>query len=196
MARAGLSTERLVQLAIDQVDEHGYEALTLSKLADAAGVRQPSLYKHVSNVAHLQQLLAVAAGKRLSDALTNTPIHTERPIEALLQAYRTFAAQHPGLHAAITRAPQPDDTDLHAALSVTYEVLCGMLATYGVSDERSMPAATAVHAALYGFAELERLQGQDNSHDAAHAFFVELLDAGLRNMDAGAGRRQPTTVTS
>ena len=48
MPRAGLSAERVVERAAQIVDEHGLEALSLSRLAADLGVAPPSLYKHVS----------------------------------------------------------------------------------------------------------------------------------------------------
>jgi AcrR family transcriptional regulator len=55
--RAGLTTEAVVTLALEVVDESGPEALTLAKVAERAGVAAPSLYKHVKGLADLRRLI-------------------------------------------------------------------------------------------------------------------------------------------
>ncbi len=58
MARAGLSPDRVVDLAVDVVDRDGPDALSLARVAEAAGVATPSLYKHVHSVADVRARVA------------------------------------------------------------------------------------------------------------------------------------------
>jgi AcrR family transcriptional regulator len=47
--RKPLSRERILEAALDLVDEHGIEALSMRKLGQALGYEAMSLYNHVSN---------------------------------------------------------------------------------------------------------------------------------------------------
>jgi AcrR family transcriptional regulator len=48
-ARAALSRQLVLQAALDHVDQHGLEALSMHKLGAALGVKAMSLYKHVAD---------------------------------------------------------------------------------------------------------------------------------------------------
>ena len=47
--RAPLSRQQVLRAALDYVDEHGLEALSMHKLGAALGVKAMSLYKHVAD---------------------------------------------------------------------------------------------------------------------------------------------------
>ncbi|MGO2740360.1 MAG: TetR/AcrR family transcriptional regulator, partial [Cellulosimicrobium funkei] len=58
MARAGLSHDAVVRIALDLVDAGGptgFADLTLAKVAAQAGGATPSLYKHVGSLAALRR---------------------------------------------------------------------------------------------------------------------------------------------
>jgi AcrR family transcriptional regulator len=57
---AALSRERLVQAALDLIQHHGLEALTMRALGDRLEVKAASLYWHVRNRAELLELVAAA----------------------------------------------------------------------------------------------------------------------------------------
>jgi len=52
-----LSTDRIVEVAIEQMREHGYDAVTMRSIARALGTGPASLYAHVANRADLDQLV-------------------------------------------------------------------------------------------------------------------------------------------
>ena len=55
--RQGLSAERIVDVAIEQMREHGYDAVTMRSIAKALDTGPASLYAHVANRADLDQLV-------------------------------------------------------------------------------------------------------------------------------------------
>lgn len=67
MPRAALSSEAVVDVALRLVDEETPAALTLSAVADRAGVATPSLYKHVRNLAELRDLLSARIMNEMAD---------------------------------------------------------------------------------------------------------------------------------
>lgn len=55
--RRALSAERIVDVAIEQMREHGYDAVTMRSIAKALDTGPASLYAHVANRADLDQLV-------------------------------------------------------------------------------------------------------------------------------------------
>jgi AcrR family transcriptional regulator len=57
VAEDRLSVDRIVEVAIEQMREHGYDAVTMRSIAKALGTGPASLYAHVANRAELDQLV-------------------------------------------------------------------------------------------------------------------------------------------
>ena len=74
MPRAGLSRALLTARAAQLADENGWDQLTLASVADAFGVRQPSLYKHVGSLADLRREVTVRGARELSDDLMSSAV--------------------------------------------------------------------------------------------------------------------------
>lgn len=53
MPRQGLNRHKVLEAALDIVDEHGLEELTMRRLGQRLGVEAPSLYKHVAGKADI-----------------------------------------------------------------------------------------------------------------------------------------------
>src|SRR3954452_6186964 len=52
-----LSADRIVEVAVGQMREHGYDAVTMRSIARELGTGPASLYAHVANRADLDQLV-------------------------------------------------------------------------------------------------------------------------------------------
>ena len=93
-ARAVLATE-------------GLDALTMRRLAAALGIQAPSLYKHLSGKAVLEDALIsiglVEVGTALHEAVAGAP--PGRAVAPLLRAYRGAALAEPNLYLLATGRP-------------------------------------------------------------------------------------------
>lgn len=92
----------MVTAAAGLADEIGYHALTMGLLAQRLGVRTPSLYKHVEDLADLQHRIATWAmtelGEAVHDALqVRSGLDT---LSALVTATRAYVTAHPGRYTA------------------------------------------------------------------------------------------------
>ena len=67
MARAGLTAERLTRAAAELADEVGFDQVTVSALARRFGVKDASLYSHITNAQDLQVRVALLALEELAD---------------------------------------------------------------------------------------------------------------------------------
>ena len=161
MPRVGLSPERLVDAAAQLVDEQGREGLTLSALAKRFGVAQPSVYKHVTGLDGLNQLLAVRAVRELGEAMrrASTGKAGADAVSAIATAYRAYALAHPGRYEYVLRAPGPDDEDLAAAGAEVLSIFDAVFAGFGITGADGVDAARFLRSAVHGFVSLELCGG-------------------------------------
>ncbi|MFL6062630.1 MAG: TetR/AcrR family transcriptional regulator [Marmoricola sp.] len=124
-----LSADRIVEVAVDQMREHGYDAVTMRSIARALGTGPASLYAHVANRAQLDQLVVgwVCAQWQVPDP---DPEHWDSLLRAslvdLLELYRA----NPGV-ARCTMGMIP----LQPGLLVVTERLMALLKSGGVPDQ-------------------------------------------------------------
>lgn len=98
LTAASARLEEILDHAVAIVDAEGLEALTMRRLANAVGIRAPSLYKHVRDKpeleARLQERGLLDMGRQLRRAGDDAP--------GIVTAYRHFALAHPGIYALAT----------------------------------------------------------------------------------------------
>lgn len=186
MPRAGLTQDAVIALALDAVDEVGSDALTLAEVAARAGVRVPSLYKHIASIEVLRDAVATAATRELAHELRSAAVGVSRTeaLARLCGAYRAYALRHPGRYSATQRAPRPGERrdDAHAgAAAEVQDVVSATLHGYDIADDQVIDATRALRAALHGFCILENNGGFaipvsiDESFDRMVAGFDRML---------------------
>lgn len=161
MARAGLTPELVAARGAELADEVGLERLTLAMVAQAFGVAQPSLYKHVSGLDGLLQRISALATAELAERLGEAAAGRARgdAVRALADAYRAYAAEHPGRYAASQRVPDPGDPAHVSAGERAVATIVAVLRGYGLDGEEAIDATRALRSALHGFVSLERAGG-------------------------------------
>jgi AcrR family transcriptional regulator len=124
-----LSTDRIVEVAIDQMREHGYDAVTMRSIARELGTGPASLYAHVANRAELDQLVVgkVSSQWRIPDP---DPERWEEQLRACLVDLLELYRANPGV-ARCTMGMIPLDA---GALMVS-ERWIALLKAGGVSDQ-------------------------------------------------------------
>lgn len=181
--RAGLDRAAVIQAAADLADSEGWDHLTLATLAARLGIRTPSLYNHVAGLEGLRRDLAMLGYRQASDRLARATIGKARDdaVLALAHAYRAFAREHPGLYAAISRAPDPTDQEAQAAASQVVEIVVAVLAAYGLRGDDAIHVTRALRSALHGFVTLEAAGGFGLPLDLDESFrrLVQLFLQGL-----------------
>jgi len=99
-------------------------------IADALGIKAPSLYKHVPDKTSLEALVVSAGFAELATALAAAAAGNgdgESTIAAIARAYRAYAVAHPHLYRLMNYQPLRRD----------------LLAT-GLEDRAALPLAEAV----------------------------------------------------
>jgi AcrR family transcriptional regulator len=94
------------------LEDEGPAALTMRRLADALGIRAPSLYKHFANKAALESALIEDALFDVGE-VTHRAVHrtgTTGPVLGLLTTYRGYGVAHPNLYRLVTGGRLPRET--------------------------------------------------------------------------------------
>jgi len=129
--RQGLSAERIVDVAIEQMREHGYDAVTMRSIAKALDTGPASLYAHVANRADLDQLVV---GK-VTELLHVPDPDPDRWDEQLLQTLRDMLEVYRS-HRGVARATL-GMIPVEPEVWVVSERILALLRAGGVPDQHA-----------------------------------------------------------
>ena len=91
------------------LEDEGRDALTMRRLAEAVGIRAPSLYKHFPDKAAVEVALIEVGFEEAAEALERALAERGESLAAVAAAYRGFARTHPDLYRLMTEGPLPRD---------------------------------------------------------------------------------------
>lgn len=182
-ARRPLDSRKVISTAADMADEEGLDKLTLTRVADVLGVRQPALYRHIGGYDDLIRSLSLRGREILAERLADAAVGLsgDDSVAAVGHAWRKMVSDHPGIYAATDRYPCAGDAELEAAVERVLAVLGQTLRSYKLTDEERVHAARTLRSAFHGFSHLESGDGHPLPHDPEDTFdhLVELLCAGI-----------------
>lgn len=179
---ARTSVEGIVTAGRRIIDADGLGGLTMQRVADAVGVRAPSLYKRVRDRADLVRLIVEDVGRELTESLDAAAVTGDprRDLRALADAIRAFAHAQPEAYGLIfARLPEACQPDPDRIARMSGAVLRTAAALAG--QDRELEAARTVVAWAHGFISLE-LTGAfhlGGDVDRAFAFGIDRLGAAL-----------------
>jgi AcrR family transcriptional regulator len=181
MPRMGVTHKRVVAEAAQVADEAGLGGLTLAAVAKRLGISLPGLYKHIDSLGSLKRDVAIVGVKELTAAMSAAAVGRSGrdALHGIAEAYRAYAAAHPGRSAAAVRAPDPGDNEHMAAAEAAAAVLFAVLDGYQLGPDDIIDAIRILRADLHGFTTLEAAGGfgLPQSVDATFARLVDSLDA-------------------
>ena len=153
-AHSQTSTAAIVAAGRQLLEAHGVDALTMREVADAVGVRAPSLYKRVRGRADLFRLILEDVADELTTVLDaaaggGDPV---ADLRAMTTAYRRFAHANPVAY-TLMYAPQapPGATARSVRSSATFLRVVAELAC----PEHALPAGRTIVAWANGFITME-----------------------------------------
>jgi AcrR family transcriptional regulator len=153
-APARTSTAAVVAAGRAIVETDGVEALTMQRVADAVGIRAPSLYKRVGSRSGLVRMVADQVALDLAETLDGAvgSGDPEADLRAVAAAFRSFARRNPASYPLVfepgTGGISPEARDRASAT-----VLEVARAIAGKQD--ALPAARTVVAWAQGFISME-----------------------------------------
>lgn len=152
--RASLTDITAAARAIAERD--GLDAVTMSTVATAVGIRPPSLYKRVEDRRELLQLAIGSAATDLARQLAAAATSTTNPetaLSAIAAEFRSFAARNPALTAALFTAQANEAAEVGPLGDALSSV---MAVTSQLAPEAPLEAARLFTAWAYGFAVMEQ----------------------------------------
>jgi len=144
-----LSRERIVAVALEQIDRHGLAALSIREVARQLDVYPTAIYWHVPN---RDALLAAVVEQTMSDV---TPVRSDASwqdwIRELFTRYREAVSKHPNV-AQLVGAQLVSNANLSPML---IERILSVLLTAGFQEDRLVDMYNVVIAGMVGFVTLE-----------------------------------------
>src|SRR5689334_20106048 len=157
-AHAQTSTADVVAAGRRLLEERGTEALTMRDVADAVGVRAPSLYKRVRSRSDLVRLVLEDVTDELA-AVADEAARSGDPaadLRSIMTAYRGFAHANPVAYALMS-APGVADGATERSVRSSVALLRAVENLTGPQD--ALPAARTMVAWANGFIAMELAGG-------------------------------------
>jgi AcrR family transcriptional regulator len=153
-AHSQTSTTAIVAAGRHLLEEHGTDALTMRDVADAVGVRTPSLYKRVRNRSDLFRLILEDVADELT-AIADAAASSGDPtadLRAIVVAYRRFAHANPVTY---TLMYGPQTVSGATARSERSSATLLRVVTELAGPQDALPAARMIVAWANGFITME-----------------------------------------
>ena len=187
MPRAGLSSQDVVAAAAEVADEVGYQQLSMGLVAQRLGIRTPSLYKHVEDLADLRRRVATQAVTELGDTVRDAlqGRSGRDALTALLTAIGAYVTAHPGRYAAtVGQQLIGQDDPLVTATNRLMGSIAAVLRGYGIGDDEMDHAIRTLRCTVHGYGALQAAEGFKSSADPDETFdwMIRFLDRGLRTV--------------
>jgi AcrR family transcriptional regulator len=182
-SRIGLDRRAVITAAVDIVDRDGAAGLTMTRLADALGIRLPSLYAHVRGQLDLRRELWIWTVADLGEHLGRSVMGRsgDEALAAFAAALRDYAREHPGRYQLTLDPPVPFDDEAAEVRHRANAPFRAVIRSFGLDDDTAVHAGRALRAAIHGFVALE---SQDaigtGGTDESFRHLVALLARGLR----------------
>lgn len=155
--RAKTSPAELAAIALTLVEASGPDALTMGAVAQSAGVKAPSLYKHFADRAAILKVVEIEILHEL-EAYLRREMQGDTPrvrLLAMATAYRRFGLTAPNRYKAIYSGNAFNDPDIRAACLFSAQPLFEELKAAGIAEARILPLSRTLVAFLHGFILME-----------------------------------------
>ncbi|AQZ69601.1 unnamed protein product [[Actinomadura] parvosata subsp. kistnae] len=178
MARAGLTTELLVQAGAELADEVGFEQVTVSAVARKFGVKVASLYSHLKSSHDLKTRIALLALEEMADRAAEALAGRagKDALVAFANVYRDYAHQHPGRYAA-ARLRLDTETAMASAGPRHAQMTRAILRGYDLAEPDQTHAVRLLGSVFHGYVSLELGGGFDHSAPDSQETWARTMDA-------------------
>lgn len=166
-----VSTAELVAAIRAIAEREGADAVTMSSVASAVGIRPPSLYKRAANRHELLRLASDDTAAELGAEVARLAAAHEDPRDILAgtaRALRALAQRSPVMTTLLFCAPDPAMNPSPETLAPTMTTLLD--AVRAITDDDPLSAARTLTAWAYGFCTMEQNGGFRQSGDVDAAF--------------------------
>ena len=157
MARKGLSKEKIIEAAMEFIEEKGYKNFSVRELAVRLDIKAASLYNYIASMDELNRAVALKAIVELKSVQEEAIAGKERDVAllALALAYRQFVLQRPQLYKVIMQLP---DMEAQQVLNNGGDIIASLmniLNLYKITEQEKMQYQRILRSVMHGFSDLE-----------------------------------------
>lgn len=177
MKRRDLTPEKIILSYIALAEKMGLAQVTFPRLAEALGIKPPSLYNHFKNLTDLKVHTAIFLHEKLHQYLT-TQLMGKTKGAALLtygESYRTFALKYQAVYELLNTIPSFNNDALLLAGRKNTVLLSQLLFSFGLSEEEVLMESRGFRSLLHGYVSLSQLGYFQNAMLDADESFVAVL---------------------
>lgn len=158
MFHKGLNKEVIAHAAKELIEQDGFSAFSMRKLAEKLNVKTASLYAHIESMEALFTEIGLSALREQRDCLLSAvgKQQGDAAVTALADGYRRFAAEHTELYKIIMQMPSGDDAVLKEAAAMTAEPFMRVLGDYRLTEEQKMHWQRVLRGLMHGFVSEEQ----------------------------------------
>ena len=174
-ARPKTSDEEIIEVALKLFERKGRDGFSMSEIADAVGIRPPSLFGRFKNRAELLDKVELTLWEALArelGAATKAAEVSKNPVEALTaqaRAYRAFAKANPNGY-ALMFDPRAAQSPAGATARAAALAPCAPAFVALVGNDNALAAARVLTPFLHGFVSMEITQAFRLGGDVDQAF--------------------------
>lgn len=192
MPRQGLGKERIVQEAVELIEENGLAGFSMGELARRLNVKTASLYNHVESMDHLLEEVGFFSVSMLVDAESQAIVGKkgDAALFALAEALRTFAREHYQLYRVIMGFARQENRMLDKGAEKIIKPILRVLSDYGLSEEQQIHWQRVLRGIMYGFAAHEQAGGFSHypaDVDESYRIAIQCVVDGLHRAGNGGG---------
>ncbi|HJA94456.1 MAG TPA: TetR/AcrR family transcriptional regulator [Candidatus Eisenbergiella merdipullorum] len=192
MPRQGLGKERIVQEAVELIEENGLAGFSMGELARSLNVKTASLYNHVESMDHLLEEVGFFSVSMLVDAESQAIAEKkgDAALFALAEALRTFAREHYQLYRVIMGFARQENRMLDKGAEKIIKPILRVLSDYGLSEEQQIHWQRVLRGIMYGFAAHEQAGGFSHypaDVDESYRIAIQCVVDGLHRAGNGGG---------
>lgn len=156
MQKRNLTKEKIIQTAFPLADNIGINQLTFPKLAEALGIKYPSLYNHFKNMDDLKIGMTIYLLKDLNSVLMKKLIGKsgEDAIRQFAYTYREFAFENKTGYGLFMNIPSTENEELYCLAKETTSIIYKILEFYIKDKTQLVHKCRTLRSLLHGFVSL------------------------------------------
>ncbi|GBF41676.1 AcrR family transcriptional regulator [Leptospira ellinghausenii] len=176
-----ISRSLILDLAWETIQNVGFSEFRLATVAEALGIRTPSLYNHVKDTEDIFWEIQKRALRLLGDRLEQNLKKSDPPKEWIpnfLKSYRSFAKEFPHMYPLVIVSTE-SDPELKL-LGDRILQLCMFAFQFETLDKEMVHRIRIIRSLVHGFIDLEREGGFGRKQSVEESFLklTESLETG------------------
>ena len=183
----GLNKNKILDAAVELVDEQGAKSLTIKNIADKLSIKSPSVYKHFAGgLDEITTELMLYGWKLMERVVKDSAVgrSKDEAVIAICRSYRKFTCDHKGLYEIMQWYNMYQSEEHMKATEGMINVMMRVLDGYGVNTEEKVHIVRMVRSFLHGFATLEvhSVYGSSFSVDDTFDFSLRTIINGISDI--------------